>query len=100
MEQNHPFPEAWRGKRGQDLVEAISQSVGATGGNFPPVPADKANEYFCHNAGFFLTAPDQALFNTAIDYCATIAKTKENPRKEDKLKNKDKWGRGKIIGDI
>ena len=100
MEQKHPFPQEWRGKRGQELVDAISQSVGSTGGKFPPVPADKANEYFCHNAGFFFTAPDQAIFDTAIDYCATIAKEKENPKKEEKLKHRDRWGRGGIMGDI
>jgi uncharacterized UPF0160 family protein len=84
MEQKHPFPQEWRGKRGQELVDAISKS---TGENFPPVPQDKANEYFCHGAGFFLTAPDKATFNKAINYCATLAKAKEDSIKQNDLQN-------------
>lgn len=77
MEQKHPFPHQWRGKRGQELVDAISKS---TGGNFPPVPQEKANEYFCHNAGFFLTLPSihKGTFDAAISYCAETAQRIES----------------------
>lgn len=95
MEQKHPFPQDWRGKRGQELVDAIALT---TGENFPPVPQEKANEYFCHNAGFFLTAPDKTLFDKAIDYCANKAKEKSSPNKD--IRTADKWGRGGIMGDI
>jgi uncharacterized UPF0160 family protein len=71
MEQKHPFPKEWRGKRGQDLVDAISKS---TGENFPPVPTEKTNEFFCHNAGFFFTSPNKRIFDRAISYCANLAK--------------------------
>jgi uncharacterized UPF0160 family protein len=91
MEQKHPFPEAWKGKRGQELVDQINKS---TGGGFPPVSQEKANEYFCHGAGFFLTAPDINVFNAALNHCARIAKEKDIPDKMEQLKNNEKWGRG------
>jgi len=91
MSQKHPFPQTWQGKRGQELVDAISQS---TGEKFPPVPPEKANEYFCHNAGFFFTAPNQQIFDKAVEFCARIAKEKEIYPRSHNLTHCELWGRG------
>ena len=92
MEQKHPFPQSWRGKRGQELLDEISKS---TGGKFPPVPQEKANEYFCHNAGFFLAIPESKTFSSAVNYCAALAKERDKPQKDkEPTTHKDLWGRG------
>jgi uncharacterized UPF0160 family protein len=66
MQQKHPFPETWRGKRGGQLLLAVSESTGLE----LPLLSDQAAEYYCHHSGFFLTMPDPTTFSSALAFCA------------------------------
>jgi len=70
MKQKHPFPEAWRGKRGTELIEAVSASTGQQ----LSLLRERGHEYFCHHSGFFLTMPDTGTSSCALDFCAQVAK--------------------------
>lgn len=78
MEQKAPFPKSWCGKRGQELINAVNES---TGRNLKISPGEKENEFFCHQTGFFLTAPGSELVPACITFCA--AKLRNPPRKQN-----------------
>lgn len=78
----HPFPERWRGKGGQNLLNAISLS---TGKSLNPCPPESSNLYFCHPGGFFLTTPEKDSFETALKYCTEIPQRKEKTQTQERL---------------
>ena len=64
--QKLPFPQEWRGKRGQELVDAVNASVGS---NMASLPDGKnPNGYFCHKDGFFLCGDDAAFTEVAMGF--------------------------------
>lgn len=63
MKPKSPFPESWRGKRGQELVEAINLT---SKDKAEIAPGRNSNEYFCHPAGFFLAGGDERFVEVGV----------------------------------
>jgi uncharacterized UPF0160 family protein len=63
MRPKSPFPESWRGKRGQELIDAVN----LTSTERAEIAPDKnPNDYFCHPAGFFLAGGDQRFVEVGV----------------------------------
>jgi uncharacterized UPF0160 family protein len=63
MRPKSPFPESWRGKRGQELIDAVNlTSTEKT----EIAPGKNPNDYFCHPAGFFLAGGDQRFVEVGV----------------------------------
>lgn len=103
MKPKHPFPEGWRGRRGQSLVEAIGKTLGKN----LPAAVGRTGDYFCHASGFFLTLPDKETFAATLAYCARAANLGKQKawaapilsgvskkEQQQKVAAADRWGRG------
>jgi uncharacterized UPF0160 family protein len=81
MSQKSPFPESWRGKRGQELIETINKTS-ETKVEIPP--GKNPNDYFCHPAGFFLAGGDEQFMEVAIERARELDAEKQNPHPQPK----------------
>jgi uncharacterized UPF0160 family protein len=60
-----PFPKEWGGKRGESLATQIAKDTANP--QLSLKEGTNPNEYFCHPAGFFIAAGDEAFLDLAIE---------------------------------